>query len=61
MEKYFKHIKRPELIGDKENKICFLFNAIKLRFGDETTVEELFKNVGNPRVIVYDVTSLIGG
>ena len=45
LEKYLKHIGRPDLIRDKSNKICFLFNATKIRFGDETTVEKFFKNV----------------
>ena len=61
LEKYLKHIKRPDLIGDKENKICFLYNAIKLRFGDETTVEEFFKAVISPIVTVNNIDNLIGG
>ena len=61
LEKYLKHIKRPDLIGDKENKICFLYNAIKLRFGDETTVEEFFKAASGPKVIVNNIDNLIGG
>ena len=61
LEKYLKHIGRPDLIRDKSNKICFLFNATKIRFGDETTVEKFFKNVSIPKVVVNNIDNLIGG
>ena len=44
LEKYLKRIGKPELIGTEENKICFLWNANKMRFGDNTPVEKFFKN-----------------
>ena len=61
LKKYLKSIGRPDLIGDKNNTICFIFNAIKLKFGDKTTVEKFFKYVNIPKVIVNDVNNLIGG
>ena len=45
----------------KKNEILFLFNATKLRFNDETPIKIVFKNSDKPKVIVNDVTNLIGG
>ena len=53
-------VKRPDLIGNKSNEIVFLFAACKLRFGDKTTVENYFKGVSNPIIIVNDVNNLPG-
>ena len=61
LKKYLRVIKRPDLIGDKNNKLVFLFNACKLRFGDKTPVKLFFKNIPNPKVIVNDISNLIGG
>ena len=47
--------------GIKKNEIVFLFNATKLRFNDETPIKIVFKNSDKPKVIVSDVTNLIGG
>ena len=60
LAKYLNRVGRPDLIGDKSNKICFLFNASQLKFGDQTKVETFFKNVNNPKVVVNDVNNLIG-
>ena len=59
LKRYLKRVCRPELIGSY-NKICFLFNANKLKFGDKTTVEKYFKNSPNPKVTVNDIYCLIG-
>ena len=61
LEKYLKRVNRPDLIGDKNNKIVFLFNACQLRFGDQTPVENFFKGIHNPVVIVNDIDNLRGG
>ena len=45
----------------KNNGICLLFNATKLRINDETPIKIVFKNSDKPRVIVNDITNLIGG
>ena len=60
LEKYLKKVGRPELIRDNTNKICFLFNATQLKFGNKTKVEVFFKNINNPKVVVNDVNNLIG-
>ena len=41
------------------DKICFLFNAIRLKLGDNTPIEIFFKNYENPRVVVGDTNNLI--
>ena len=43
------------------NKIVFIFNATPLRFNDETPIKIVFQNLPDIRVVVNDVTSLIGG
>ena len=60
LEKYLKRVGRPDLYQQKSNKICFLFNAAQLKIGDQTKVENFFKNVQNPKVVVNDVNNLIG-
>ena len=59
LKRYLKRIGRPELIGDKSNKICFLYDGHKLKFGDKTTVKKYFKNAPNPKVTVNDIYCLI--
>ena len=59
LKKYLKHFGREELIGDK-HRICFLFNARKIKFGDKTTVKEFFHAVQNPKITVNDISGLIG-
>ena len=60
LKRYLKRVDRPDLIEDKSNKICFLFNAIQLKLNDKTKVGDFFKNVQNPKVVVNDVINLIG-
>ena len=60
LSKYLNRVGRPELYQEKSNKICFLFNASQLKFGDQTKVEVFFKGVINPKVVVNDVHNLIG-
>ena len=60
LEKYLKRVGRPELIGTQDNKICFLWNATKMKFGDNTPVEQFFKNAINPKIVVNDINNLIG-
>ena len=52
LKEYLKRIGRPDLIGD--NRISYIWNASKLKFGDKTTVEKYFRNVNNPKVVVND-------
>ena len=59
LNKYLKQVGRPDLIGDKGGKINFLYNATKLEFGDQTTVESKFKS-DNQRVTVVDINNIIG-
>ena len=59
LKKYLKTVGRPELIKDKAKKICFLFNALQLKFGDNTSVGSYFKYVQNPKIVVNDVHNLI--
>ena len=60
LTKYLKRVSRPDLINKIENKICFLYNAAPLKFGDKTPIEEFFKNNFYPKVVVNDVNNLIG-
>ena len=60
LSKYLNRVGRPELYDQKSNKICFLFNASQLKFGDQTKIEVFFKGVTNPKVVVNDVHNLSG-
>ena len=57
---YLKRVGKPELINNIENKICFLYNAAQLKFGDNTPVGQFFGNSPAPKVLVNDVNNLIG-
>ena len=58
IKKYLQTVGHPELYNT--DKVGFLFNAQKLKFGDNTTIGDYFKNVFNPKVIVNDTNNLIG-
>ena len=53
---YLKRTGRQDLIGNNK-RIVFLFNANRMKFGDQTDVKEKFKNVAFPLVSVnfYDI------
>ena len=55
---YLKKVNHPELINTKD-KICFLFNAKKLEFGDKTKIEDYFKYNKNPVIIVNDLENIL--
>jgi hypothetical protein len=59
LEKYLQKIGKSHLYCT-DNKICFLFNDIRLRFGDQTPIEEFFKGMTNPKILINDVSNLIG-
>ena len=61
IEIFFKRVERPELYAEKSDKIVFVFNACKIRYDDQTPVEEFFKLAPNPTIIVNDVYNLHGG
>ena len=54
LKKYLHRINKPELI----EKLCFLFNARQLKFGDKTKIEDFFKGISNPKVVVDDIYNL---
>ena len=63
LKKYLDRVGKSELLNDLANtsaKICFLFNAQQLKFGDNRKIENFFQNNLNPKIIVNDVHNLIG-
>ena len=63
LRKYLGRVGKTELLDDIANtsaKLCFLFNAQQLKFGDNRKIEDFFKNNLNPKIIVNDVHNLIG-
>ena len=56
---YFKRIGKPELF-QRPMDICFIFNANKMMFNDQTTVQNFFGYNFNPFITVNDVKDLIG-
>ena len=63
LKKYLGRVGKSELLDDIENtssKLCFLFNAQQLKFGDNTKIGQYFQTNLNPKIIVNDVHNLIG-
>ena len=58
LKEYLNKVGKPELINSK--KVCYLFNAVQLKFGDKTKVENYFRGNKKVKVIVNDVNGLIG-
>ena len=56
---YFKRIGKPELF-ERPMDICFIFNANKMMFNDQTTVQNFFGYSFNPFITVNDTKDLIG-
>ena len=61
LKKYLTIQKREYLIEYESHNIVFLFNAKQIKLGDKTKVEQFFKNIINPMVVVNDVNYLIEG
>ena len=59
LRKFLETEHKRELIND-DKKLCFFYNGSKMKFGDNTKVEKLFKNNSSPKVVVIDVYHLIG-
>ena len=61
LKKYLARVNRSDLANsENKNKICFLFNANQVKFGDNTKIEDFFKNTTSPKIVVNDVNNLIG-
>ena len=56
---YLKRINREDLYNNNKS-ICFLFNSLKLKYGEQTKISQFFKNAPNPKVVVNDINPLIG-
>ena len=59
LKNYLKRVGREDLIGDKKERIFFMFNAYKVKFGDKTTVKMFFKGMQFPKITVVDTNNLI--
>jgi len=60
IKQYLCQVNKPELIGQGE-KLCFLFNAYNLKLGDKRKIEDFFKGISDPKIVVNDVNYLIKG
>ena len=60
LKQYLYKVNKPELIRQGD-KMCFLFNADKLKLGDNRKIEDYFKDISNPKIVVNDVNYLIKG
>ena len=59
IKKYLDSVGKGELFGQND-KVNFLFNANKIDFNDNTKVEDKFKNIQLPKIVVNDTQGLIG-
>ena len=60
LEIFFRNIGRPDLYDKKDNDIVFLHNACRLRYGDQTKIEEFFQYSENPVILVNDLNNIKG-
>ena len=60
LELYLKKVWRPDLNNNLQGRLCFLVKAKLLKFNDTTKIENFFKNVILPTVLVNDVDNIIG-
>ena len=58
---YLNKIGRSELYREKTDRIAFLYNSYKIRFGDQTPIEKFFENTHYPKIVVNDLYNLNGG
>ena len=58
LRKYLDQVGKSDLVNS--DQISFLYNAAQLKFGDNTKIENFFKNMINPKVVVNDTHNLIG-
>lgn len=56
LKKFFCKIHHPELIDS--NKICFVYNAKNIKFGEQNPVEKYFKNNSVPLINIFDETTI---
>ena len=56
---YFMRMGKPELFS-RPMDICFIFNATKMEFNDQTPVQNFFGGNFNPFITVNDTKDLIG-
>ena len=56
---YLKVVKKPELINNNNNQICFLYNSKRIKLDDEIPLYALINNDENPIIIVIDPNDLI--
>ena len=59
IKKYLESVGKSELFGQND-KVNFLFNANKIEFNDNTKVEDKFRNIQLPKIVVNDTQGLIG-
>ena len=60
LQKYLNKVGNDDLYTQKSNRICFLYNGVSLKFGDQTKVGDFFGINKTPNIIVNDVYNLIG-
>ena len=55
LQKYLNKVGNDDLYTQKSNRICFLYNGVSLKFGDQTKVGDFFGINKTPNIIVNDV------
>ena len=59
IDKFLFAINKTEMKSYVNEKICFLYNANKLKLGDKTPVGKYFKNNKNPKRMIIDIRALL--
>ena len=60
LKKYLASLGKLGLYFEKTNKICFLYNAQQLKFGDKKKLKDLFGNGIHFNVVVNDLNDIYG-
>ena len=58
IRQYFLLINREDLLQNPQD-LCFIYNAVKMNFNDQTPVEQFFRS-GFARITINDIRGLIG-
>ena len=54
LRKYLDKINKSDIINNTEESLYFTYNAEKLEFGDQRTIDEVFSSNNNPTILVSE-------
>ena len=58
---YLTRVDKLDIYQNKFKDVCFLYNAVKISYGDQTKIKDFFKCVLNPCISVNIIKDLVAG